>query len=58
MTPISETQAGWITKQIGGDWLRNGHLEVCLLKLAAPEGSQWENDESRSENLGEPMHDK
>ena len=39
-----------ITKEIGGNWLTNDHLEVCFLKLTTPTNSQMKNDESRVEN--------
>lgn len=51
MTPIPQIQAGCITKAISGNWLSNGHLEVCLLKLITPTENQWKNDESRTENI-------
>jgi hypothetical protein len=51
MTLSTQAQAGCITKDIAGQWLFNGHLEVCLLKLAAPSDNQLKNDESRPENL-------
>lgn len=51
MTPNSDTPCGYITRTLSGSWLTNGHLEVCLLKLATPTESEWKNDENRLENL-------
>lgn len=39
------------TKNIGGDWLTNGHLEVCILKLSCPKENEYQNDSSRTGNL-------
>ncbi len=36
---------------IGGEWLTNGHLKACILKLYPPTQSEWENDGSRANNL-------
>lgn len=43
--------ANCIQKDIGGNWLVNGHLKVCLLKLAPPSQDQWQNDYSRAGNV-------
>ena len=51
MTSDSQMQSSCITKTIAGNWLSNGHLEICLLKLIAPTENQWKNDESRTENI-------
>ncbi len=40
-----------ITKEIGGNWLVNDHLKICILKLNCPTTNEWENDSSRIGNL-------
>ena len=40
-----------ITKYIGGNWLTNDHLKVCILKLNRPTTDEWTHDRSRAENL-------
>jgi len=40
-----------ITKQIGGNWLTNGHLQTCILKLGCPSTNEYTNDTSRVENI-------
>jgi hypothetical protein len=40
-----------ISKDIGSDWLTNGHLETCILKLHPPTSEQWSVDKSRIENI-------
>ncbi|PCJ28176.1 MAG: hypothetical protein COA96_01315 [SAR86 cluster bacterium] len=51
MTSDAQIQPDCITKTIAGNWLTNGHLEICILKLIAPSENQWQNDESRVENI-------
>lgn len=40
-----------IHKNIGGNWLINGHLETCILKLQLPTEDEYSNDKSRLENI-------
>ncbi len=47
----NEEQTGCITKEISGNWLTNGHLEACILKLRPPTDSEWKNDSSRAGNI-------
>jgi hypothetical protein len=47
----NEEQNGCIQKVISGNWLTNGHLEVCLLKLSAPSENECQTDSSRVSNL-------
>lgn len=47
----NEENIGYIIKEIGGDWLTNGHLETCILKLASPTENEWKNDTIRAGNL-------
>ncbi|MFT6319090.1 MAG: hypothetical protein ACJAT4_000005 [Granulosicoccus sp.] len=40
-----------IKKEIDGNWLTKGRLEICILKLNTPTKNQYDNDESRPDNL-------
>lgn len=40
-----------IHKNIGGNWLVNGHIEACILKTKPPTEDEYSNDKSRLENI-------
>jgi len=40
-----------ILKNIGGNWLVNGHIEACILKTQCPTEDEYSNDKSRLENI-------
>lgn len=46
-----EVQSGQIKKEISGNWLTNGHLPACILKLMSPTDDEWKNDYSRPGNI-------
>ncbi|GAA4102278.1 ABC-three component system protein [Zhongshania borealis] len=51
MTTDNNNSIKCIQKEISGNWLTNGHLEACILKLSPPAETEWQNDNNRTENV-------
>lgn len=51
MMTTETDEAGCIKIDVGGSWLTNGYLQVCILKLTPPSVDEWQNDKARIENL-------
>ena len=51
MTTDNNNSIKCIQKGISGNWLTNGHLEACILKLFPPAETEWQNDNNRTKNV-------